>query len=199
MYRQLNIAVQNHCQALCTETTSMMVARLPRELRDIIYEYIFDTPCIHISNHNPPRWNIASRPGAAEGSWKIPSFLYSLAVHDATFATDLSEFLWTRSEVAITGMDNLLACLVKDVFQTSITPLDHTRRLEVRLYIHCHYQPRLPSWKPPRSVYRGPLWKADLLAYVYPLTKLLDSNVLQKLDIEIIPRRDSILSFSMES
>jgi hypothetical protein len=95
-------------------------------------------------------------------------------------------------------MDNLLACLVKDVFQTSITPLDHIRRLEVRLYIDCHCQPRLPSWKPPRSVYRGPLWKADLLAYVYPLTKLLDSNVLQKLDIEIIPRRDSIFELLNE-
>jgi hypothetical protein len=128
-------------KARCWSFTCMLVQKLPRELRDAIYEQFLEPnhrQAVLCSRHfdewqvyegHPERWDEPIFQGAYP-----PYFAYPYCVHE-TFALEVSEALYRVCLVQVKEVTLLAQFLRRDVFGTDCIPGDNIRCLRLKAVV----------------------------------------------------------------
>jgi len=181
--RDYHAACEAHCEAWCKNFTKKIVTRLPRELRDMVYNYIFDQKKLHIDSRGNDYWIIEEQHSQSSYSGFEPPYLLHPSYTDLTFAAELSQVLWRLGRVHVGDARSLEAILLHDPFRTPTTPLDHIRRLAVQIYNG--YDEFVTSQDGKESKLRPVVMREELPAAVTGFNILCASNTLEKLMIHI--------------
>jgi hypothetical protein len=172
-------------KARCWSFTCMLVQKLPRELRDAIYEQFLEPnhrQAVLCSRHfdewqvyegHPERWDEPIFQGAYP-----PYFAYPYCVHE-TFALEVSEALYRVYLVQVKEVTLLAQFLRRDVFGTDCIPGDNIRCIEIEMSA-----PEGSSSHPPLKL-RYQLY-IDLLAPLLKLKRLKGLSIRLVIDS---PRR----------
>ena len=116
-----------------------MVARLPRELRDLVYDYFLNVNSHRLSIRHFDSWDLGRRYPALSTDLFLrgpfpPFFAYPTCVHP-TFALEVSEALHRSAIFCVRNAALLGELLGRDVISTTCTPRDYIRRIEIELRI----------------------------------------------------------------
>ncbi|KAH6865695.1 hypothetical protein BKA58DRAFT_225928 [Alternaria rosae] len=132
-------------QGWCLDLTANMMAKLPRELRDIIYTYILESRVIDHEHQEllvttPSLWDLAEF-SSSDHLWPkrrtilgddVPHYVVYQHV-DESFRIELAETLYRTKLLRVEWLLKLKAILHYDVFQTSCEPKDHMRNIQIEL------------------------------------------------------------------
>ncbi|KAI4661119.1 uncharacterized protein J4E79_004929 [Alternaria viburni] len=99
-----------------------MYAKLPRELRDIIYEYAIKERILHRVPDFPQRKNV------------VPSIqrIYSQSYVGVEVAREAAEYYYSQQHI-IAKFQTLRETLTRDIFHLGVKPYMHIRTLHVRI------------------------------------------------------------------
>lgn len=137
----------------CKPFTCMLVKKLPRELRDMIYKQFFtlekDEPVLSMGygdwalydGHANDCYPCFRQKPTWRGPYP-PHFAHSYYVHE-TFAKEIAETLYERSIMRTNRLKRLDEVLSRDFFHTGCSPADHIRCIELELPVPLRHSRRM--------------------------------------------------------
>jgi hypothetical protein len=134
-----DIAAQEYCQSWCQSFSQVLQAKLPRELRDVIYSFLFPKPDTVVSMSHHWRISFGSGKTFSLGSSSIPHYLTSESM-GTSLQKEILEALYARAHFRIEDVSKVEKFL-EDGLPLGSLPLqlsDHVRSITVEVLLQTY-------------------------------------------------------------